>query len=74
MFQFALKRDAAFEAEQAKHYKGGLKAFYDENRGGLSSGDQLLQGAVVIVGMEPFTTKGGLVRQLAVGSCVNFVE
>lgn len=73
VFQFAMLRDRAYEQEQLKHYKS-LEDFYAENKGMLSSGDQLEQGVVVVVGMEPFTTKSSFVRQIPVVACVQFVD
>jgi hypothetical protein len=65
-FEFALRRDPAFEREQQKHYPD-IGEFYEElRRSTLDSRDPLRQGAVIVTGTTEFTTEGGFVKHLPV--------
>ena len=68
--EFAMQRDPVFEREKIKHY-GTLEAFYEDLEG--DSGSPLTENSVVVVGMEQFTTGGGLLKAVPLVKTVSLV-
>ena len=72
-YQFAMRRDPAFERELLKNY-GSLDEFYEDiRRSQFHSDNPLTQGPVMVVGTKQFTTGAGLVKVVPVVQVVNLI-